>query len=43
MVLSSNYERERGGGRQVMELADGEGGFCTQARVLYRGDWLMGP
>jgi hypothetical protein len=27
MVLSSNYEREREKGRQVMELADGEGGF----------------
>ena len=40
MVLSSNYERE--GARQVMELVDGEGGFCTLARVIYSGDWLMG-
>ena len=35
-------ERRGGRGRQVVELVDGEGGFCTLARVIYRGDWLAG-
>ena len=43
LVSSSNYEREEGRERQAGDGAGGwRGGFCTLARVIYRGDWLAG-